>query len=54
MFGNNKPQDVGLVKNDNGSFGLCLRGSYPPFVIRVQEDGIAKKNVRLPVARERQ
>lgn len=47
MFGNNKPQDVGLIKNDQGSFGLCLRGSYPPFVIRVQENSVAKTNVRV-------
>eukprot|EP01147_Barroeca_monosierra_P007420 gene7420-9771_t len=44
MFGNNLPRDVGLIKPSGGNFGFTLRGSFPPFVIKLDRQGIAKAN----------
>ncbi|EGD83237.1 tyrosine phosphatase RQ [Salpingoeca rosetta] len=44
MFGSNMPRDVGLIKPSGGSFGFTLRGSCPPFVVKLDKHGIAKAN----------
>lgn len=51
MFGDNKPHDVGLIKDQGSGFGMCLRGSFPAFVVRLSNDGVARNNVRKERAR---
>lgn len=45
MFGKLEPRDVGLVKPPNGSLGMVLRGSGPTFVLKLDPNGVARKNV---------
>ncbi len=45
MFGSNQPRRVTMNKDSNGFWGFTLRGSYPPFVLDLDELGLASRNV---------
>lgn len=54
MFGLNQPRKVSLTKTGQEYWGFTLRGSYPPFIVELDELGVAARNVRYPTALSQQ